>query len=78
MEFDKIEVTRYEVRTKKDALDVLNVLEPVNAIITLQPGHAQEVGIIISGSERISAEKVVFSYVADQKYYECIVKDFQK
>ena len=78
VEFDKIEVTRYEVRTRKDALDVLNVLEPVNAIITLQPGHAQAVGILISGSERFSAEKVVFSCVADQKYYECVVKDIQK
>ena len=74
-EFDKTEVTRYEVHTRKDAVDTLNVLVPVNNIITLKPGHAEAVGIIIDCKERIDAEKVIFSCIADQKCYECIVKD---
>lgn len=75
IEFHSEEVTRYEVHRREDALDSILVLEPVNAIVTLQPGHAESVGIIDEAEGLASADRIVFTCTADKTQYEFVVKE---
>ncbi len=72
-EIKREEVTRFEVHRRKDALDDLFVLEPVNGIITLAPGHAERAGIIRDYNDVREADKITFSCLADQEKYEVMV-----
>ena len=72
-ELKREEVTRYEVHRRKDDLDDLLVLEPVNGIITLAPGHAEQAGIIRDYNDVKVADKVTFTCIAEKQEYEVIV-----
>ena len=68
-ELKRIEVSRFEVHRRKDDLDDLLVLEPVNRIITLAPGHAEDVGILGDYNEVKDADRVSFTCIANCQEY---------
>lgn len=68
-ELKKVEVSRFEVHRRKDDLDDLLVLEPVNRIITLAPGHAEDVGILGDYNEVKDADRVSFTCIANCQEY---------
>ena len=72
-ELKKVEVSRFEVHSRKDALDELFVLEPVNRIVTLAPGHAECVGILGDYNEISDADRITFSCVANRQEYSISV-----
>ena len=72
-ELKKVEVSRFEVHSRKDALDELFVLEPVNRIVTLAPGHAECVGILGDYNEISDADRITYSCVANRQEYSISV-----
>ena len=72
-ELKREEVTRYEVHRRKDDLDDLLVLEPVNGIITLASGHAEQAGIIRDYDDVKAADKVTFTCISEKQEYEVLV-----
>ncbi len=68
-ELKKVEVSRFEVHRRKDDLDELLVLEPVNRIVTLAPGHAESVGILGDYNEMADADRITFTCVTNRQQY---------
>lgn len=72
-EIYSIEVTRFETQRREDAIDSLLVLVPVNRIITLPAGHAEQVGVVNEGNELDDVDKVTFTCKANRQEYEFII-----
>ena len=73
-EFEKIDVTRYELVKKADAVDELNVLVPIDDIIMLQPGETRKVKIFGHEIEERKIDKVVFSCYTGRRTFEKRIK----
>lgn len=73
-EVAQIDVTRYEIRKRKDVFDELNILTPIDDIITLQPGGMKEIKIIGHKIDVDIVSKVIFSCFTGRKTYKLRVK----
>ena len=69
-EIAKIDTTRCEIVKKRDAFDELNVLTPIDDIITISAGETRRIKI----TDRIQTDKriteVIFTYYTGRKTYE--------
>ncbi len=73
-EVAKIDVTRYEIRKKKDVFDEFNVLTPIDDVITLQPGEMKEIKIFGHKIDVDTVGKVFFSCFTGRKTYTFRIK----
>lgn len=68
-EIARVDTTRYQIVKKRDAIDELNVLAPIDDIITISAGETRNIKII----DRIKADKeitkVVFTYYTGRRTY---------
>lgn len=69
-EIANIDTTRYEIVKKQGAFDELNVLTPIDDIITISAGETKKIKIIdqIKNDKKIT--KVIFTYYTGRKTYE--------
>jgi len=69
-ELNKISVTRYEIVRKRDGFDELNILTPIDDIITLQPGESKKIWIIDEKENLSLATNIIFTYYTGRRTYK--------
>lgn len=68
-QIQKIPVTKYEIIRKRDGFDELNILTPVDEIITLNAGESKKVSIIDEKDNLNTADKIIFTYYTGRRTY---------
>lgn len=69
-EVANIDTTRYEIIKRKDSFDELNVLTPIDDIITISAGETKKIKIIDQIKTDKEITKVIFTYYTGRKIYE--------
>ena len=69
-EIANIDTTRYEIVKRKDSFDELNVLTPIDDIITISAGETKKIKIIDQIKTDKKITKVIFTYYTGRKTYE--------
>ncbi|MCH5192025.1 MAG: hypothetical protein J1F23_07655 [Oscillospiraceae bacterium] len=72
-EIAKIDTTRYEIVRKRDAFDELNILTPIDDIITLPAGETKKIKIIDRIATKKEITEVIFTYYTGRKTYKHIL-----
>lgn len=65
-----IDTTRYEIIKKQDGFDDLNILSPIDDIITISPGETKKIKIVDQIKTDKTITKVVFTYYTGRKNYK--------
>lgn len=70
----RISVTKYEIIRKKDGLDELNILMPIDEIILLNAGESKKVSIVNEIENFNFVSKIIFTYYTGRKIYRVNLK----
>ena len=65
----KIPVTKYDIVKKRDGFDELNILTPIDEIISLNAGESRKVSIIDEKENLNIADKIIFTYYTGRRTY---------
>lgn len=77
-QFQRIPVTKYEMVQKNDGFDKLNILTPVDDIITLHAGEPKKISILDEKTNLNAATKIIFNYYTGRRMYCLNVKEKYK
>jgi len=73
-QLQRIHVAKYELVRKNDGIDKLNILVPIDNIITLEAGESKEISVVDERENLSSANKIIFTYYTGRRTYDYKLK----